>query len=58
MKVFLEYLEEKADGVTELINEKGFCKTAPATPRLLITGLCFKKKKLNGLSFISIFAFL
>ena len=34
---FVEYLEEKAHGLTELINYKGVCRTAPATPGLLIS---------------------
>ena len=32
---FVEYLEEKADSLAELINNKGVCRTAPATPGLL-----------------------
>ena len=29
--------EEKDDSIDELINDKGVCRTAPATPGLLIT---------------------
>ena len=29
---FVEYLEEKAHRLTDLINDEGVCRTAPATP--------------------------
>ena len=35
---FVEYLEEKADGLSDGINHKGVCRTAPATPGLLKMG--------------------
>ena len=34
--LYLEDWEEKADGLTELINDEGVCRTAPATPGMLI----------------------
>ena len=34
---YLEDWEEKADGLTEWINNEGVCRTAPATPDLLNT---------------------
>ena len=34
---FYEDLEEKAHGLTDLINNKAVCRTAPATPGLLNT---------------------
>ena len=33
--LFVEYLEEKADGLSAWINDEGVCRTAPATPGLL-----------------------
>ena len=38
---FVEYLEEKAHWLNQLMNDKGVCRTAPATPGLL-------KKQLQG----------
>ena len=35
--MYVEDLEEKDDLVNELMNDKGVCKTAPATPGLLKT---------------------
>ena len=35
--LYLEHWEEKAHGLTDLINGKGFWRTAPATPGLLNT---------------------
>ena len=37
--IFTDPQEEKADALTELINYGGVCKTAPATPDLLLTGV-------------------
>ena len=34
---FFEDLEEKDDSVTQLISGEGVCRTAPATPGLLIS---------------------
>ena len=31
-----DILEEKADSLTDLISDEGVCRTAPATPGLLV----------------------
>ena len=41
---YLEDWEEKADGLTDLINHEGVCRTAPAKPGLLNTERPNKQK--------------
>ena len=47
-------MEEKADGLTQLINDKAVCRTAPASPGLLVTTIQIKftrqtKSNLNSM---------
>ena len=54
---WLEGLEEKADSLTELINDKGDCRTAPATPSLLNKWYFQWKRGINKSKYFSMWMY-